>query len=90
MLDFETVRERIGEMGGVDTQKILDFIEDMKQANTSLYYTEAKRTEYRAIDLSEVRRVLSANNGQAIRAGMVKGKIIALRNTKRIEECLYF
>lgn len=90
MLDFQTVQERLGQMDGVDTQRILDFINDMKQANTSLYYTEAKREEYRSIDLSEVGRVLSTTNGQALKASMTRNKINSLKNTKRIEECLYF
>ena len=93
MINFDTVMQRMSEMDGVDVQAVIDFIEDMKQANTSLYYTEEKRRVYQSIDLAEVKRILTSgrnNNRQAMRISLLKSKIMKLKNTKLIDNTLYF
>jgi hypothetical protein len=90
MLDINTVIERLDELEGINIQKVIDFIDEMKEARTSLYYNDERRQRFRDLDINEVKNILNTNRGQALRVGIISGKLANLPNTKVIEESLYF
>ena len=90
MLDYKTVATRLTESQGIDSQAVIDFIAEMREAKTSLFYTEERMNRYRSLNIEEVRNMLSNNQTSMLKIGIIKGKMLRLKNTHLAPEAIYF
>lgn len=75
MLDIDEIIGRCEESPGANMQEIVDFIEEMRVANSSAYYSEERRNKYLSLNISSYGDMLNTSRADVIKVGILKGKM---------------
>jgi hypothetical protein len=78
MLTFDSIKESLSGLTGVDVTLISAFVEKIKEARTSAFYNDELQREYRNLDVNGLYSILRTNNRFAVRKQVIANKI---RNT---------
>ena len=90
---LKILNQRLSECEGVDIQRILEFIDEMKVAQSSAYYNNDRMNRYRSLNLSEAIDMAdsASSSSMNIRIGMLRSRLSNTRKYRDYENnVIYF
>lgn len=90
MIEPSVILERVHALEGFNVSRILEFIADMKQAETTAYYNDARRTTFLSLNLLDIYPLITRSRTAEVRHSIITSRLLNIPTVIRENTNDYF